>query len=160
MITSRSLKLNSENYLQNSTKRRITQIEHLYRSSQNATFVSSRFLEYHKDRFEDFLMIFWDDKLVALCLQTEVEMPFFRIKGFTYGDWCIQRNWRKVVVIWFPLSFERKWDANLLLQTNLHFMCQKAMPKLIFFLIKKGAFWSQRNELGHQFSHAINHFQK
>jgi hypothetical protein len=37
-------------------------------------------------------------------------------------------------------------------------MCQKAMPKLIFSN-KRSDFRSQRNELGHQFSHAINHFK-
>jgi hypothetical protein len=53
---------------------------------QNATFCFTEILwNTTKIDLKIFFDDFEDDKLVALCLQTEVEMPFFRIKGLLMG---------------------------------------------------------------------------
>jgi hypothetical protein len=73
-----------------------------------------------------------DDKLVALCLQTEVEMPFFASRALLMGIGVFSEiKWRKVAVIWIPLSFE-KMRCKPLLQTN-SFYVSKGNAEIDFF---------------------------
>ncbi len=55
--------------------------------AKNATFLFHRdFMEYHKDRFEDFsLMIFEGDKLVAILPANRVGEHVYSHQGLTYG---------------------------------------------------------------------------
>jgi hypothetical protein len=61
------------------------QIEHLYRSPKCYLCFTEILWNTTKIDLKIFFDDFEDDKLVALCLQTEVEMPFFRIKGLLMG---------------------------------------------------------------------------
>lgn len=55
--------------------------------AKNATFLFHRdFMEYHKDRFEDYsLMVFKDEKLVAVLPANKVEDVVYSHQGLTYG---------------------------------------------------------------------------
>ncbi|MFE3870844.1 GNAT family N-acetyltransferase [Flavobacterium sp. ZS1P70] len=55
--------------------------------AKNATFLFHRdFIEYHKDRFEDYsLMVFDNEKLVAILPANKVENEIFSHQGLTYG---------------------------------------------------------------------------
>jgi hypothetical protein len=55
--------------------------------AKNATFLFHRdFMEYHKDRFDDFsLMVFDKEKLVAILPANRVGDTVFSHQGLTYG---------------------------------------------------------------------------
>jgi hypothetical protein len=55
--------------------------------AKNATFLFHRdFMEYHKDRFEDFsVLIYENEKLVAVLPANKVENEVFSHQGLTYG---------------------------------------------------------------------------
>lgn len=57
------------------------------KQSKNATFLFQRgFMEYHQDRFHDYsLMIYKDEKLIALLPANKVEDSIFSHQGFSYG---------------------------------------------------------------------------
>ena len=56
-------------------------------SAKNATFLFNRnFMEYHSDRFEDFsLLIYEEDKLVAVLPANRLETTVYSHQGLTYG---------------------------------------------------------------------------
>jgi len=55
--------------------------------SKNATFLLQRdFMEYHKDRFEDYsLMVFEDETLVAVLPAHKTDYALYSHNGLTYG---------------------------------------------------------------------------
>ncbi|MFI0431008.1 GNAT family N-acetyltransferase [Mariniflexile sp. HMF6888] len=56
-------------------------------NSKNGTFLFHRdFMEYHKDRFEDFsLLVFKEDKLLAVLPANKLEQEIHSHQGLTYG---------------------------------------------------------------------------
>ena len=62
--------------------------------AKNATFLFHRdFIEYHKDRFEDFsLMVFDNEKLVAVLPANKVGNEIFSHQGLTYGGLVINEK--------------------------------------------------------------------
>ena len=63
-------------------------------NSKNATFLHNRnFMEYHKDRFEDFsLLIFTGDKLTALLPANKVGNKVYSHQGLTFGSLLLSLN--------------------------------------------------------------------
>ena len=55
--------------------------------AKNATFLFHRdFMDYHKDRFEDYsLMVYKNEKLVAVLPANRVENVVYSHQGLTYG---------------------------------------------------------------------------
>lgn len=55
--------------------------------SKNATFLFHRdFMEYHQNRFEDYsLLVFQDEKLIALFPANKVDQQIYSHQGLTYG---------------------------------------------------------------------------
>lgn len=55
--------------------------------SKNATFLFHRdFMEYHQDRFEDYsLLVFQDEKLIAILPANKVDQLIYSHQGLTYG---------------------------------------------------------------------------
>ena len=55
--------------------------------AKNATFLFHRdFMEYHKDRFNDFsLLIFENEKLISVLPANIIENTIFSHQGLTYG---------------------------------------------------------------------------
>jgi len=62
--------------------------------AKNSTFLFRRdFMEYHKDRFEDFsLMIFKDDKLVAVFPANISENKVYSHQGLTFGGLIVKNS--------------------------------------------------------------------
>ena len=56
-------------------------------NAKNATFLFHRdFMEYHKDRFDDFsLLIFENEKLISVLPANKVENKLYSHQGLTYG---------------------------------------------------------------------------
>jgi len=63
-------------------------------NAKNATFLFHRnFMEYHKDRFEDFsLMVFKGNKLMALLPANRIDNEVFSHQGLTYGGFLLSNN--------------------------------------------------------------------
>ena len=95
--------------------------------AKNATFLFHRdFMEYHKDRFEDFsLMIFDDEKLVAVLPANRVGDEVFSHQGLSYGTIVIQNNIR----IKEYLNIVRQMMLYLS-QQNIEFIYLKLLPKI------------------------------
>jgi hypothetical protein len=69
--------------------------------AKNATFLFHRdFMEYHKDRFEDYsLMVFDDEKLVVVLPANKVGNEIFSHQGLTYGGLAINEKSKLTTVI-------------------------------------------------------------
>lgn len=118
--------------------------------AKNATFLFHRdFMEYHKDRFEDFsLMVFEKDKLIAFLPANRVGDEVYSHQGLTYGGLVYSStiNGEKVAAILDSiLSFLKK--------SEIHFFYFKSIPSFYpsggnhevdFFLLKKGAFLDKK----------------
>jgi len=113
--------------------------------AKNATFLFHRdFMEYHKDRFEDFsLLVYQDEKLISILPANKVGNSFYSHQGLTYGGlvYASKLKAEKVEVV---------LDAVLLfLKENLfdtfyykpipNFYFPEGNNEIDFFLFKRGA---------------------
>lgn len=62
--------------------------------AKNATFLFHRnFMEYHKDRFEDYsMMVFYSDDLVSIIPANRVGDEVFSHQGLTYGGFVLKEK--------------------------------------------------------------------
>lgn len=62
--------------------------------AKNATFLFHRnFMEYHKDRFDDYsMMVFCNDKLVSVIPANRVEDRVYSHQGLTYGGFVLDKK--------------------------------------------------------------------
>ena len=88
-------------------------------AAKNATFLFHRdFMEYHKDRFEDFsLLVFENEKLVSLIPANRVEDVVFSHKGLTYGG-----------IVLLPKS--KLYDTIYVFKSVLKFLSDNGVSKL------------------------------
>jgi len=113
--------------------------------AKNATFLFHRdFIEYHKDRFEDYsLMVFEDKKLVAVLPANRVGETVYSHQGLTYGGLVFSSKLKgeTVELILDEILFFLK-------QNLVHYLYYKPIPgfyifngnhEVDFFLFKKGA---------------------
>ncbi|MFQ6599356.1 FemAB family protein [Flavobacterium sp. C3NV] len=113
--------------------------------AKNATFLFHRdFMEYHKDRFEDFsLLVYQDEKLISILPANKVGNSLYSHQGLTYGGlvYASKLKAEKVEVV---------LDAVLLfLKENLfetfyykpipNFYFPEGNNEVDFFLFKRGA---------------------
>lgn len=113
--------------------------------SKNATFLFHRdFMEYHKDRFEDFsLLVFEDEKLRAILPANKKENAVYSHQGLTYGG-----------LVYLPKMKASKVESILdeillfLKENNFETFYYKPIPDFYFsegnaamdfFLLKRGA---------------------
>ena len=70
-------------------------------NSKNGTFLFHRdFMEYHKDRFEDFsLLVFKKDKLLAVLPANKLGQEIHSHQGLTYGGLILPKNVKFDIVI-------------------------------------------------------------
>jgi hypothetical protein len=70
-------------------------------TSKNGTFLCHRdFMEYHADKFNDFsLLVFKNDKLVAICPANFFEQALYSHQGLTYGGLLIGEKEKLHVVL-------------------------------------------------------------
>ena len=63
-------------------------------SAKNATFLFNRnFMDYHKDRFEDYsLLCFKKDRLIAILPANIVGSTLYSHQGLTYGGLVLQES--------------------------------------------------------------------
>lgn len=96
-------------------------------NSKNATFLFHRdFMEYHQDRFEDFsLMVYKNEKLVALLPANRVEDELFSHQGLTYGGLILPKNIRFENVL---QCFETL--LKFLHEQNIHTLYLKEIPAI------------------------------
>ena len=78
-----------------------TQWDNFVGKAKNATFLFSRdFMEYHNDRFEDFsLMVFKEEKLIAILPANKKEDTIYSHQGLTYGGLLTESKTRLSAVI-------------------------------------------------------------
>lgn len=113
--------------------------------SKNATFLFHRdFMEYHKDRFEDFSMIILDgDKWVAVLPANVVDNQVFSHQGLTYGGLVFSKKVKAETVesILDCLLFFLKENAIKILLYNPipSFYFPRGNTEMDFLLIKRGA---------------------
>ena len=118
--------------------------------AKNATFLFHRdFMEYHKDRFEDFsLMIFEGEKLVAVLPANRVGDIVFSHQGLTYGGlvYSAKLKGEKVettldVVLAF---FKANKIQSFYYKPIPLFYVSNGNAEIDFFLFKKGAFLDKK----------------
>jgi hypothetical protein len=118
--------------------------------AKNATFLFHRdFMEYHKDRFDDFsVLIYENEKLVAVLPANKVENEVFSHQGLTYGGlvYSSKINGEKVEELLNCL-------LSFFIDNGLQFFYLKQIPafyisignaEVDFFLAKKGAFLERK----------------
>ncbi|MEZ4802151.1 MAG: GNAT family N-acetyltransferase [Gelidibacter sp.] len=105
-------------------------------TSKNATFLFQRdFMEYHQDRFEDFsLMVFKDDKLIALLPANEVNDELHSHQGLSYGGFILQND----------IVFE---DVLASFKVILEFLDEKSIQTLHIKLLPKIYHWLPSDEI-------------
>jgi len=118
--------------------------------SKNATFLFHRdFMEYHKDRFEDFsLMVFDSEKLIAVLPANKVGDIVYSHQGLTYGGlvYSPKLNGEKVEEILDSiLSFFKENEVQSFFFKSIPlFYTSKGNAEMDFFLFKRGAFLDKK----------------
>ena len=113
--------------------------------AKNATFLFHRnFMEYHKDRFEDFsLMVFENEKLIAVLPANRVENSVYSHQGLTYGGlvYGTEIKGEKIeTILDVVLSFFKENEMQTFYYKPIpSFYVSKGNAEMDFFLIKKGA---------------------
>lgn len=121
--------------------------------AKNATFLFQRdFMEYHKDRFEDYsLMVFDREKLVAVLPANKSEDNLYSHQGLTYGGlvFLSKFNAEKVELILDKILLFLKENAIAVFYYKPipSFYLLKGNQEIDFFLFKKGALlaWKEMN---------------
>lgn len=118
--------------------------------AKNATFLFHRdFMEYHKDRFEDFsLIVFEREKLVAVLPANRVGDIVYSHQGLTYGGlvYSPKLNGEKVENILDSLVFFFKENEvkSFCFKPIPLFYSSKGNSEMEFFMLKKGAFLDKK----------------
>ena len=114
-------------------------------AAKNATFLFHRdFMEYHKERFEDFSLLVFDKvKLVAVLPANRVDNKVYSHQGLTYGGlvYASKLKIEKIEVILDLLFdfFKSKRIEHFYLHPIPSFYLGQGNAAIDFFLMKKGA---------------------
>jgi hypothetical protein len=118
--------------------------------AKNATFLFHRdFMEYHKDRFEDFsLMIFENEKLVAVLPANKVGEIVYSHQGLTYGGLVYSpkiKGEKVEIILDSLLSFlKENGMQSFYFKPIPYFYPSGGNHEIDFFLLKKGAFLDKK----------------
>ncbi|MBZ4034432.1 GNAT family N-acetyltransferase [Flavobacterium sp. 17A] len=118
--------------------------------AKNATFLFHRdFIEYHKDRFEDFsLLIFEDDKLRAVLPANKKENVIYSHQGLTYGGLVFLSKLKaekvKSVLDEILLFLKENQITTFYYKPIPDFYLTEGNKEMEFFLLKKGAVLEQK----------------
>jgi len=118
--------------------------------AKNATFLFHRdFMEYHKDRFEDFsLLIFEDEKLRAILPANKKENSVYSHQGLTYGGLVFLSKLKaeKIASILDEvLSFLKENQIETFYYKPIpDFYFLEGNKEIEFFLLKRGAVLEQK----------------
>ena len=114
-------------------------------AAKNATFLFHRdFMEYHKERFEDFSLLVFDKvKLVAVLPANRIENKVYSHQGLTYGGlvYASKLKIEKIEVILDLLFdfFKSKRIEHFYLHPIPSFYLGQGNAAIDFFLMKRGA---------------------
>ena len=114
-------------------------------AAKNATFLFHRdFMEYHKERFEDFSLLVFDKvKLVAVLPANRVDNKVYSHQGLTYGGlvYASKLKIEKIEVILDLLFdfFKSKRIEHFYLHPIPSFYLGQGNAAIDFFLMKRGA---------------------
>ena len=114
-------------------------------AAKHATFLFHRdFMEYHKERFEDFSLLVFDKvKLVAVLPANRIENKVYSHQGLTYGGlvYASKLKIEKIEVILDLLFdfFKSKRIEHFYLHPIPSFYLGQGNAAIDFFLMKKGA---------------------
>ena len=114
-------------------------------SAKNATFLFHRdFMEYHSDRFEDFsLMVYEEDKLVAVMPANRVGSTVFSHQGLTFGGLVIplknKANITNEIIDAVVLFLKENAILELFYKQLPIFYFSKVSSEIDYFLLQKGA---------------------
>ncbi|MDG5492655.1 GNAT family N-acetyltransferase [Psychroserpens sp. SPM9] len=122
--------------------------------SKNATFLFHRdFMEYHKDRFEDFsLLIYKNDKLCALLPANKVGETLHSHQGLTYGGLLLNANMKfreTILVFKTVLKFlldQKIQGINFKLLPSIY--ADQPSDELLYLLFLLKAELTRRDALG------------
>lgn len=118
--------------------------------AKNATFLFHRdFMEYHKDRFNDFsLLVFENKKLVAVLPANRVGAIVYSHQGLTYGGlvYSTKLNGEKVENILDSLMsfFKENEVQSFYFKPIPLFYILKGNAEMDFFMLKNGAFLDKK----------------
>lgn len=118
--------------------------------AKNATFLFHRdFMEYHSDRFQDYsLLVFEEDKLIAVLPANRVGETVYSHQGLTYGGvvYTSKINSEKVTdIIDAILSFFKEKRVRFFYFKPIpSFYTSGGNHEIDFFLLKKGAFLDKK----------------
>ncbi|MEC5166146.1 hypothetical protein RCH18_001881 [Flavobacterium sp. PL11] len=118
--------------------------------AKNATFLFHRdFMEYHKDRFEDFsLMVYDEQKLIAVLPANRVGDSVYSHQGLTYGGLVYSKKTNGELV-----GIIIDYIIDFLVSNDCRSFYYKPIPSFYFitgnseaefFLVKKGAFLDRK----------------
>lgn len=113
--------------------------------AKNATFLFHRdFMEYHKDRFEDFsLLVFEKEKLLAILPANKKENAVYSHQGLTYGGlvYLSKLKAEKVesILDQVLLFFKENKVDTFYYKPILDFYFSEGNKEMDFFLLKRGA---------------------
>ena len=113
--------------------------------AKNATFLFHRdFMEYHKDRFEDFsLLVYQDEKLISILPANKVANAIYSHQGLTYGGLVsiAKVKGEKVeAVLDVVLSFLKENSFETFYYKPIpNFYFPEGNNEIDFFLFKRGA---------------------
>jgi len=97
------------------------------KNSKNGTFLFERdFMEYHKDRFQDFsLLVYESSKLLAVLPANKMNDELYSHQGLTYGGFVLSKKvkFEKVLLI-------VQATLQYLNQKNIHKLRLKVLPKI------------------------------
>ena len=118
--------------------------------AKNATFLFHRdFMEYHKDRFEDFsLLVYKDEKVVAVLPANKNENAVHSHQGLTYGGLVFLSKLKaeNIELILDQILFFLKENGirNFYYKPIPNFYFPEGNNEIDFFLFKKGAFLDRK----------------
>ncbi|MCC9063893.1 GNAT family N-acetyltransferase [Flavobacterium piscisymbiosum] len=113
--------------------------------AKNATFLFHRdFMEYHKDRFEDFsLMVYQDEKLISILPANKVGNSLYSHQGLTYGGLVYTtkvKAEKAEAVLDAVLSFLKENLFEIFYYKPIpNFYFPEGNNEVDFFLFKRGA---------------------
>lgn len=113
--------------------------------AKNATFLFHRdFMEYHKDRFDDFsLLVFEDQKLIAVLPANKAENSIYSHQGLTYGGLVFSTKLKAektALILDEILSFLKQNSVKTFYYKPIPvFYLTNGNQEADFFLFKRGA---------------------
>ncbi|WP_255412388.1 GNAT family N-acetyltransferase [Dysgonomonas sp. Marseille-P4361] len=120
------------------------------RSSKNATFLLYRdFIEYHRDRFKDYSLLFYiDNKLVAILPGHIVDKVYYSHMGLTYGGLIMSQDTTASQVLmifeYLTVTFRHQGIRKIIYKSIPHIYHRQPAEEDLYALFRYKAYLSSR----------------